>query len=229
MFGLNKKELRVLKKLNNPKKIQDFLNELKVNYEKNGETCMSPRNVLKTHKAHCIEAAMLACVALRLHGFKPLVVDLTANRKDYDHVIAVFKQFGKWGAITKDNHAVLRYREPIYKDIRELVMSFFHEYTKRGIKTLRSYSMPVDLSKFDKLGWMTSKEDVWYIHDYLAKIKHKKILNKKQIANLRKQDLIEIRAGEIVEYTENGKKTFWTKNGTRKIKFNGGKMKEVSP
>ena len=198
-FNLTKKELAIFKELKNPAKIQDFLNKIPINFEENGDNCMSPRQVLKAGKCQCIEGAMLAALCLRLQGRKPLLVDLTASRKDFDHVIAVFKQNGKWGCISKTNHGVLRYREPIYRDIKELVMSFFHEYTDdKGRKTLRSFSMPIDLSKFDKKGWMTSEEDVWYINDYLAKVKHYKILNRKQIRNLRKADKLEIKIGKIV-------------------------------
>lgn len=201
MFGLNEKELKILKELDTPKKIQDFLNKLKINFEENGDTCMSPRMVLRENKAHCIEGAMLAALALRLHGQKPLVLDLTAAKDDFDHVVAVFKKHGKYGAISKTNHAVLRYREPIYRDIKELVMSFFHEYfDDSGKKTLRSFSMPVDLSKFDKRNWVTEEKDLWYINDYLADVRHYPILNKKQIAFLRKADELEIQAGKLVEY-----------------------------
>lgn len=200
-FGFNKEELRILNRLKNPRKIQDFLNELRINFEENGDTCMSPRMVLRTNKAHCMEGALLAAVALRMHGHKPLVVDMTSTRKDFDHVIAVFRKNGHWGAISKTNHAVLRYREPVYKTIRELVMSFFHEYfNDNGIKTLRSYAGPVDLSRFDKKAWMTAEEDVWYIPEYLADIRHKKILSIKQVLGLRKADEIEIKAGKLVEF-----------------------------
>ncbi len=201
MYNFNQQELSILKKLNTPKKIQDFINKLKINFEPNGDTCRSPRVVLKKREAHCVEGAILAAAALRIHGHKPLVVDLTANKKDFDHVVAVFKQHGFWGAISKTNHAVLRYREPVYKTIRELVMSYFHEYfTDKGEKTLRSYSMPVDLSRFDKLGWMTSEKEIWYIPDYLVEVPHKQILTKQQISNLRKADIIEIKAGKLVEW-----------------------------
>ncbi len=201
MFGFNKKELKLLKSLNTPRKIQDFINKIPVNFEEHCETCFSPRLVLKYNQAHCMEGAMLAAVALRLQGHKPLVVDLTSTKDDFDHVIAVFKQNNHWGAITKTNHAVLRYREPVYKTIRELVMSFFHEYfLDDGRKTLRSYSTPIDLSKFDKKGWMTSEEDVWYIPEHLEKIPHKQILSKKQISNLRRADKIEINVGKIREW-----------------------------
>jgi len=201
MLGLEKKELKILRELNTPVKIQEFLNQMKINFEENGDTCMSPRMVLKNRKCHCIEGAMLAALALRINGEKPLVVDLTANNYDDDHVIAVFKRNNKWGAISKTNHAVLRYREPVYNSIRELVMSFFHEYfNDDGKKTLRSFSMPVDLSRFDKFGWTISEEDVWYIPDYLVKVKHFPILDREQIQRLKNADGIEIKAGKIVEW-----------------------------
>jgi len=201
-FGFSREELRILRKLNTPPKIQDFLNSLKINFEEEGDTCFSPRKVLKEGRAHCIEGALLAASALRFHGYRPLIVDLEADNKDEDHVIAVFNIKNKWGAITKTNHAVLRYREPIYRDIRELVMSFFHEYflNSNGKKTLRAYSRPVDLSRFDKKGWMTSDEDVWYIPEYLTEIKHIKILDGKNIRKLRRADSIEIEAGKLTEY-----------------------------
>ena len=204
----NEKELKIIKKLNNPKKIQDFLNNLKINFEENGDSCMSPRRVLRERKAHCVEGAILAAAILKTLEFKPLIVDLEANNKDFDHVIAVFKEGKCWGAISKTNHAVLRYREPVYKSIRELVMSYFHEYLlDNGKKTLRKYCLPVDLSIFDKRAWITSEEDVWYIPDYLTKVKHFNILNKSQIMGLRKADKLEIEAGKLVE--EKGRKDVW--------------------
>lgn len=203
-FGLHSDELKLLKKLDNPEKIQDFLNSLEMNFEENGDTCMSPRSVLRLRKCHCIEGALLASLALRLHGYPPLIVDLEAHEKDFDHVISVFKIDGFWGAISKTNHAVLRYREPIYKTIRELVLSYFHEYflNSSGKKTLRTYSAPVNLSKFDKKNWITSEADVWFIPEYLTTTPHKRILTKKQILNLRPADKIEIKAGELLEYKE---------------------------
>ena len=201
-FGFNGEEIKIFKKLNTPSKIQDYLNSLKINFEEGGNSFMSPRMVLKTGKAHCIEGALLAAAALRFHGNEPLIVDMEANDKDDDHVIAVFKKNGFWGAVGKTNHAVLRYREPVYKDIRELVMSFFHEYTldKDGSKTLRRFSMPVNLKKFDKLNWMTLEEDVWFIPEFLTTIPHEKILTLGQIRSLRKADEIERRAGRILEF-----------------------------
>ena len=202
MFGFSKKEIAVFKSLNTPAKIQDCLNQVPANYEKNGDTVYSPRAVLREKKAHCMEGAMFAATALRFHGYKPLVVDLASTKNDDDHVIAVFQRHGHWGAISKTNHAVLRYREPVYKTIRELAMSYFHEYflNHDGQKTLRSYSIPVDLSRFDKQGWMTAEEHVWYVPEYLFTVPHKPILSRAQIATLRKADTVEIKAGKITEW-----------------------------
>lgn len=208
MHNLTKEEERTLRKLDTPKKIQDFLDKIPINFDYKRDTCMSPRVILRKWKCHCIEAAVFAAACLKLQGKKPLLVDLTAVKHDYDHVIAVFKEQGKWGAISKSNHAVLRYREPIYKDIRELIMSFFHEYTdKKGRKNLRSFSMPINLEKFDKFNWMTSEEDLWEIDSYLGKVKHYPILNRKQIRNLRKADKIEIKAGNLVEWKPGKRRT----------------------
>ena len=198
MFGFTDNELKILRKLSTPIKIQDWLEKLPINFEVNGETCMSPRLVLKKRTAHCLEGAMLAAVALRLQGHKPLLLDLKATPADDDHVIAVFKQHGRWGAISKINHSVLGFRDPVYRDIRELVMSYFNEYfLPNRRKSLRSYSEPVDLSKFDKKGWMTSEQDLWYLPRYLNKVRHFKILLASQIRKLRRVDPVEIKAGNI--------------------------------
>jgi len=196
------KEIKILKNLNSPKKIQGFLDFLAFNFEKKGETCMSPSFVLQTKKAHCMEGAMFAAAALEFYGYQPLVLDLRSVKPhDDDHVVAVFKQFGCYGAISKTNHAVLRYREPIYKTIRELALSYFHEYfLNNGKKTLREYSGPFNLNYFNKLNWRTSEENLWDIPQHLDKIKHYKILSKTQIKNLRKADTIEIKAGKLVEW-----------------------------
>ena len=128
-------------------------------------------------------------------------MDLRATDYDFDHVVAVFKQYGYFGAISKTNHAVLRYREPIYKTIRELTLSFFHEYfDDRGVKNLRYYSKLLDLNHFNKLNWRISEKDLFEIPEYLDKIKHFSILSKEQIKNLRKADGIEIEAGKLVEW-----------------------------
>ncbi|MFH1078299.1 MAG: hypothetical protein V1745_03410 [Patescibacteria group bacterium] len=201
MFDLTEHELSLLKPLDTPRKIQDFLEKIPANLCEDRDTCLSPRMVLRERRAHCVEGAMLAALALRLHGDRPLIVDLTASSKDLDHVIAVFKRGGFWGAISKTNHAVLRYREPVYRTIRELVMSYFHEYTTDdGKKTLRSYSRPVNLGRFDRKGWVTAEEDVWHVPEYLCDIPHVPILTRAQIAALRLADPIEREAGMMLEW-----------------------------
>ena len=201
-LGLAKEELKLFRSLNTPKKIQDFINKIPINFEEDGkDTCLSPRVILAKNKCHCVEGAILAALILRVNGFPPLLVDLTASKADFDHVIAVFQIDNKWGAISKTNHVNLRYREPVYDSIRELVMSYFHEYfNDDGKKTLRSYSEPVDLSMFDYENWMTTEDELWQIPEYLAEVPHINILTRKQIASLRDSDKIEMKAGDLVEW-----------------------------
>ena len=196
-----KTELKLLKRLSTPAKIQDYLNSLKFNFEKNGETCYSPRQVMKYKTAHCLEGAIFAATALRKIGHPPLLLHLKATKADYDHVVAPFKIHNKWGAISKTNHVVLRYREPAYRDIRELTMSYFHEYfLDSGVKTLRSYTTPLNLKQFDRRNWMTTMDEVWYIDQALDRMKQIQIMPKGAIRNLRKADKVEIAAGKIVEW-----------------------------
>ena len=202
MLGFAKKEISLLKKLNTPTKVQDFLNSLKFNFEKRGGTLKSPLRVLREKNAHCIEGTILGAYILSLHDFPPLVLHLKTTKNDFDHVIAPFKINNCWGALSKTNHAVLRYREPIYKNIRELVMSYFHEYfTDDGKKTLRQYSRPLNLNIFEK-NWPIEKADLWGIDQELDKIKHYDILPKSGFSRLRKADKVEIKAGKVVEYKE---------------------------
>jgi len=202
MDNFTEAEEKFLRTLNTPEKIQSFINKIPMNFEEDGkDSFMSPIMVLRKNKCHCIEAALLAAFLFWFNGIgRPLIVDLRGTKEDCDHVIAVFKRDGKWGAISKTNHAVLRYREPVYESIRELVMSFFHEYSdSKGNKTLREYSFPVDLSLFKK-EWIFSEENLWHIYEHLDNIKHFKILTREQEKNLRKQDKIEIFLDEIVEW-----------------------------
>jgi hypothetical protein len=128
--NLTKEEKRVFEKLNTPQKIQDFLETFPINFEEKGETLHSPRNILKNKKAHCFEGALFASAVLLYHKKETLLLDLQTTLNDEAHVVTLFKQNGKWGAISKTNHASLRYRDPVYQTVRELVMSYFHEYFK---------------------------------------------------------------------------------------------------
>lgn len=127
---------------------------------------------MKEGTAHCFEGALYAAAALRFLGYLPLIVDLTAHNDD-DHVIAVYKINGFWGAVAKSNTTLLRFREPVYRGLRELVMSYFEMYfNTKGDKSLMQYSLPVNLERFDRRGWMTAEEDLDYIGDYLFSIRH---------------------------------------------------------
>jgi len=169
-------ERRLLAGLSTPWKIQRHLDDLPYNTEKRGPTCNSPRGVIREGAAHCFEAALFAAAALRVNGFPPLILDLESVRDD-DHVVALYKLDGHWGAIAKSNYAGLRFREPVYRTLRELVMSYFeHYYNLKGEKTLRAYSRPVNLARFDRRGWMTA-DDAWFIAEYLLEIPHIPILS----------------------------------------------------
>jgi hypothetical protein len=176
-YGFDAGEARVLKALKTPEKIQRFLDiDIAYNKEPDGDTIRSPRRVLRDKLAHCLEGALLAAAALRVQGFPPLLLDLEAVRDD-DHVLAVFRQHGHWGAIAKSNYSGLRFREPVYRNLRELVMSYFeHYFNASREKTLRNYSRPVNLSRFDRMGWMTAEDDLWPISDHLANIPHLPLL-----------------------------------------------------
>lgn len=199
---LLREERAIFKRLTTPRKIQDFLVSLPINFEENGDTLFSPRMALQQGKAHCFEGALFAAAALWFHGARPLLLDLKTTDNDESHVVALFKKGSHWGAISHTNHAVLRYREPIYANVRELALSYFHEYflNKNGAKTLRSYSSPFDLSRVKKGEWVTAEEDIWYIDTLLDKSLHYSILTSAIIRNLRPADPIERKAGEIVEW-----------------------------
>lgn len=176
-YGFDAGEILVLKALKTPERVQRFLDaEIAYNKEPQGATIRSPRRVLRDKVAHCLEGALLAAAALRIHGYPPLLLDLEAVRDD-DHVLAVFRQQGHWGAIAKSNYSGLRFREPVYRNLRELVMSYFeHYFNCSREKTLRSYSRPVQLSRFDRIGWMTAEADLWPVSEHLASIPHVPLL-----------------------------------------------------
>jgi hypothetical protein len=208
MFGLTKKESAILKKLDTPIKIQDFLDSLPRNREKDGDTCMSPRRVLREKKAHCIEGALLAAAALWLSGKEPLVMDFRATRADADHVIALYKKNGYWGAISKTNHAGLRFRDPVYRTIRELAMSYFHEYLhdQTHRKTLRSYSGPINLKKFGT-NWITAEEELFYVAGEIDAVRHFPVAAAKNLRGLRPTDRMERRANRLLEWKKNDPRT----------------------
>jgi hypothetical protein len=193
-------EFRVLKRLSSARKVQDFLDGIPINFERRGETCTSPLVTLRRNKAHCMEGALVAALALWMHGRPPLILDLKTSNDDVDHLVAVFQVNGFWGGITKTNHAVLRYREPIFRDLRELAVSYFHEYfIGSGKKTLRSYSEPFDLRTY-RGAWIDREDDLWDLETAIDRSPHHNILNRSQRAGLRKADPIEIKAGKLTQW-----------------------------
>ena len=178
-YGLTASETRALRMLKTPQRIQHFLDtEIAYNQEPDGETIRSPRRVLRDQVAHCLEGALLAAAALRIHGHPPLLLDLGSVRDD-DHVLAVFKRHNHWGAVAKSNYSGLRFREPVYRTLRELVMSYFeHYFNLKREKSLRNYSRPVNLARFDRIAWMTSEQELWPIAYHLVDIPHLPLLRR---------------------------------------------------
>jgi hypothetical protein len=190
---------KTLRRLTTPAKIQIFLDEeIAYNREARGATCYSPCTVLREKVAHCMEGAMLAALALRHLGHPALLVDLEAVR-DSDHVLAVYRVNGRWGALAKSDYAGLRSREPVYLSIRELAMSYFeHYYNPAGEKTLRAYSRPVTLARFDRsLAWMTTLDELWEIPTYLCGIPHTPILTRPTERGLARMDRRLFAAGRV--------------------------------
>jgi hypothetical protein len=177
-MNLTREERSLYRRLKTPERIQRFLDdEVAYNKEPDGPTSRGPRWVVQERKGHCMEGALFAAAALRVNGHPPLLLDLEAVRDD-DHVLALYKNDGCWGAIAKSNYAGLRFRAPVYRTLRELVMSYFeHYYNLAGEKTLRGYSRPVNLTRFDYLNWMTAEQDVWEIPEYLCSVSHTGILS----------------------------------------------------
>ncbi|MEO5677378.1 MAG: hypothetical protein ABIQ84_07505 [Usitatibacter sp.] len=200
-LGLSPGEYAVLKRLSSPERIQGYLNATPINHEIGGETVLSVREVIRQRRAHCIEGAMFAACALWVNGDPPLVMHLDCHESDYPHVIALFRRHGAWGAISKTNGAPLRYRDPIYRSLREIALSYFHEYSnRRGHKTLRSYSVSFDLRRIDPEEWVTNTRSCWVAHDRLVAIRHFALITKRQERLLARRDAFELRASKLVEY-----------------------------
>ncbi len=187
-YNFTREERAVFRRLTTPAKIQRYLDDLAYNKEKGGPTCRGPRRVMRDRTGHCMEGALMGAAALRMLGHQPLLLDFEAVRDD-DHVLAIFRERGHWGALAKSNYSGLRYREPVYRTLRELAMSYFEHYSNlKGEKTLRNYSRPVNLRRFDGIGWMTSEEELWSIPEYLVTISHTPLLDAKLVPKLGRVD-----------------------------------------
>ena len=184
-LGFTPAELRKLRSLQNPYGIQRFMDDMPYHL---ADTAWSPRRVLREHTAHCLEGAIFAAAALRANGHPPLIVDFEAEH-DTDHVLAVYRVKGHWGAVAKSNYTGCRYREPVYRSLRELAMSYFDTYFNlRRERTLRSFSRPVNLARFDGQQWMTTEEPIWFIVYHLLEIQHYKLLPKGMEKHLHRVD-----------------------------------------
>ena len=198
-LGLAADEGRALRALGTPWRIQEFLVSLPANFEKDGDSLLSVRGVLRQRHAHCIEAAFLAGCALWLQGEPPLLMDLQAEG-DSDHVVAVFRQDGCWGAISKSNHVWLRWRDPVYRSLRELAMSYFHEYSHDERKTLRTYSRAFDLRRYAPDQWITNDEPCWQVGADLDDTRHYSLITRTQARRLAPRDAMELRADDLVQF-----------------------------
>ena len=200
-LGLTVREYATLARLATPPRIQAFVDRIPANHELHGETVRSVRGVMRKREAHCIEAALVAACALWIHGERPLVMHLDCAPSDHPHVVALFRRGRAWGAVSKSNGAWLRYREPIYRSLRELAMSYFHEYFDRhGNKTLRSYARPFDLSRVDPALWVTCAGNCWPLHDRLAALRHYPLVTRAQARALVRRDPFERRSARFVQY-----------------------------
>ena len=189
-----KDEISFLRTMNDPDKIQGFLDS--IDYNPNYE-CRSPRWVIRKKSAHCFEGALFAAAALSFNGYLPLIIDMRSFNDD-DHVIAVFKEDGYWGSVAKSNFTTLRYREPVYRSLRELVMSYFDFYFNiAGDKSLRSYSLPLDLSVYNSRHWSTTDEDLEYIGDKLDRMRHYPVITENMIKRLHKASETMLKAGML--------------------------------
>src|SRR5688572_28858560 len=156
--------------------------------------------VLRRRAAHCIEGAMLAACALWVHGEPPLLMDMRAER-DFDHVVALFRRHGRWGAITKTNGVFLRWRDPVYGSLRELAMSYFHEYAnRRDHKTLREFSVPFDLRRVDPKVWVTGEKQAWFVAEELDRIMHFKLVERRHLRAVTRRDPFERRASLLAQF-----------------------------
>jgi hypothetical protein len=193
--ALSESERRIWTQLTTPMGIQAFLDKLPYSVE-TGYRC--PLRVLREHVAHCFDGALFGAAALRRLGNPPLILNMISNDEDDDHLLALYKRDGYWGAIAKSNFAGLRFREPVYRTLRELVMSYFEQfYNVERKKTLRSYSVPLNLKAFDKFSWMTSDPPIEKIGKRLDKIRKVRLLSRGMIASLSLVDGRSYRAGLV--------------------------------
>jgi len=190
---LNESEYQTITQLNSPYEIQMFLDNLPYSVD-NYYRC--PLRVLSDRTAHCFDGALFAAAMLRRLAYPPFILDMIPNDRDDDHLLALYKRDGHWGAVAKSNFAGLRFREPIYRSLRELVMSYFEQYYNiEGEKTLRGYTVPLNLRHFDKFNWMTIDDNLEKIAQRLDEIRRLPIISESMSLNLSPVDQRSYKAG----------------------------------
>ncbi len=189
--------------LSTPTEIQNYLDSILFNHEEQSETNRSAYHVILHKKAHCLEGAFLACAALLRQKRKPCILSLKVTDNDYDHVVSVYQENGYFGAISKTNHAVLGWRDPVYRTVRELAMSYFHEYflVRNGEKTLRGYSRLINLNRFGT-SWITSDENLFNIAEIIRDAPHTPIIPKGHEKFIRKATKLD-RSSASISYDGN--------------------------
>src|SRR3989338_9525444 len=204
---LSPAERAVFEKLQSPVDVQNYLDRLPINFELAGDTIFSPRKVLREKKVHCVEGAVFAAASLAYQGKPPYLLDIQTVPHDDDHVVALFKEAGRGGAISKTNHTILRWRDPVYKTVRELAMSYFHEYfLEHRRKTMRAYSRPFNLSRYAP-HWVTSEADLDQLIIDLDDSPHSPVAPRHAMRRLRNAHPIETKVLTITEWLPSGKKT----------------------
>lgn len=194
-------ERRLFSRLDSPQKIQDFLDKMPANFEPDGDTARSPRSMLKARVAHCSEAAVFAAAVLIYHGKRAWLMDLRALPSDHDHIVTLFKQRGLWGAISKTNHAILRWRDPIYRSARELAMTYAHEYClPGGKKSLLEFSRPFSLTRYPPARWVVPPHDLDWLLYALDLAPHIAVAPAHAMRNRRRSAKVELRAQEVLEF-----------------------------
>jgi hypothetical protein len=200
---LTPREHRLFARLDTAKRVQDFLDKMPVNFSLDGDTAMSPRRTIGANMAHCAEGAIFAAAALAYHGKPPLLMDIRALPSDQDHIITLFRERGLWGAISKTNHAILRWRDPIYRSVRELAMTYAHEYClPGGKKSMLSFSKPFSLARYAPKTWVVAPEDLdWLLVD-LDTSPHVPVAPRRALDRRRRASRFEMRTQDVAEWPD---------------------------
>jgi hypothetical protein len=194
-------ERRLFKRLDTPQKIQIYIEKMTPNYELKGETCMSPRRMMQAGVCHCAEAAMFAAAVLIYHGHDAWLMDIQALPSDQDHIVTLFKQRGLWGAISKTNHAVLRWRDPIYRSPRELAMSYAHEYCLNGgKKSMMAFSKPYSLTRVAPKRWVIAPDELDWLMIKVDEAPHVPLAPASVLRRRRRMARVELKSQDVSEW-----------------------------